>query len=151
MKTVRVLHGPNLNMLGQREAEHYGQWRLDQIDRALGELGDELGLRLECYQTNEEGRYVEFIQEASGSADFLLLNPGALTHTSIAIRDALLAVGLPTVEVHLSNVYARESFRHQSHIADVVLGRIMGMGPHSYLLALRFAAAYLSGETAPPS
>ena len=149
MKTVRVLHGPNLNMLGSREVEHYGDWSLQQIDRALADLSAQLNLSCESFQTNNEGRYVELIQQSKGAADFLLLNPGALTHTSIAIRDALLAVGLPCVEVHLSNIYAREPFRHTSHIADVVVGRIMGMGAHSYLLALRFASAYLQTSPAP--
>ena len=149
LKTVRVLHGPNLNMLGRREVEHYGDWPLEKIDRAMADVGRELGLRVEAYQTNEEGRYVELIQQAADAADFLILNPGALTHTSIAIRDALLAVELPAVEVHLSNIHAREPFRRVSHIADVVIGRIEGMGPQGYLLALQFAAKFLESDAEP--
>jgi 3-dehydroquinate dehydratase II len=143
VKVVRVLHGPSLNLLGKREPEVYGTKTLDQIDEALADLADELGLAVEAFQTNDESRYVELIQEASETANFLVLNPAALTHTSISVRDALQDCGLPSVEVHLSNVYAREPFRHVSHIADLVLGRIMGLGLHSYLAALRFAAHYL--------
>ncbi len=135
---IVVLHGPNLNLLGTREPGLYGAHTLADVDRALADLASELGVDLTTAQSNAEGAYVDAIQQAArGGADGLLLNPGAYTHTSIAIRDALLAVGLPAVEVHLSNVHAREPFRHHSTIADVVVGRVMGFGLASYLLGLR--------------
>lgn len=134
---IGVFHGPNLNLLGTREPGLYGAHTLADVDEALGALAAELGVELETRQTNHEGAYVEAIQAARGALDGLLLNPGAYTHTSIAIRDALLAVAVPAVEVHLSNVHAREPFRHHSTIADVVVGRVMGFGLGSYLLGLR--------------
>ena len=134
---VVVLHGPNLNLLGQREPEVYGSATLDDIDRALAALAGDLGVGLSTSQHNGEGQLVDAIQAASSTADGLLINPAAYTHTSVALRDALLAAALPTVEVHLSNVYAREPFRHQSTIADVVVARVMGFGPESYTLGLR--------------
>ncbi len=137
-RRIAVLHGPNLNLLGQRETGIYGAATLADIDRQLHALAAQLGVVVECSQHNAEGALVDAIQgaPARGCAG-ILINPAAYTHTSIAIRDALLAVGLPTVEVHLSNVHAREAFRHHSTIADVVLGRVMGFGPASYLLGLR--------------
>lgn len=146
LKTIRVINGPNLNMLGTREKEIYGDWTLAQIDNALFALAKELHLGFETFQTNNEGEYVELIQQSKENADFLILNPGAFTHTSIAIRDALLAIDMPAVELHLSNIYARESFRHKSYIGDCVIGRIMGFGPHSYLMAFRFAASYVKNS-----
>ncbi len=143
MKTVRVLNGPNLNLLGQRDVEIYGRWTLEQINEAMDDMAGELGLQVEALQTNDEAQYIEWIHNTPENADFLVLNPGAWTHTSIAIRDALLAIDVPAVEVHLSNVYAREPFRHVSHIADVVIGRIIGLGPAGYLLALQFADTQL--------
>lgn len=134
---VVVLHGPNLNLLGQREPEVYGSATLADIDRALAALAADLGVGLSTSQHNGEGQLVDAIQAASSTADGLLINPAAYTHTSVALRDALLAAELPTVEVHLSNVYAREAFRHQSTIADVVVARVMGFGPESYTLGLR--------------
>jgi 3-dehydroquinate dehydratase II len=136
---VLVIHGPNLNLLGEREPEIYGCSRLRDIDRSLKELGRELNLRVETFQSNSEGAIVDRIQRARGRARVLLINPAAYTHTSVAIRDAIAAVNLPTVEIHLSNVYRREAFRRQSTVADVVVGRIMGFGADSYLLALRAA------------
>jgi len=141
---ILVLHGPNLNMLGTREPELYGSLTLAQLNRALLERADALDVRLTTAQYNGEGELVTAIQAALGDADGILINPGAYTHTSIAIRDALLAVGLPTVEVHLSNVYARESFRHHSTIADIVVGRIMGFKLNSYLLGLDALVAHVS-------
>ena len=135
--TVVVLHGPNLNLLGQREPEVYGSATLDDIDRALTALAGDLDVALSTSQHNGEGQLVDAIQAASSTADGLLINPAAYTHTSVALRDALLAAELPTVEVHLSNVYAREPFRHQSTSADVVVARVMGFGPESYMLGLR--------------
>ncbi|HEY2525413.1 MAG TPA: type II 3-dehydroquinate dehydratase [Candidatus Binataceae bacterium] len=139
LATVLVIHGPNLNLLGLREPEIYGRTRLGDIDRALKELGRELGLKVETFQSNSEGAIVDRIQRARGRARALVINPGAYTHTSVAIRDAITACDLPTVEVHLSNVYAREPFRHHSTIAGIVVGRIMGFGAEGYLLALRAA------------
>lgn len=143
-----MLHGVNINLLGARQTEIYGDWSLEKIDGALCELGEELSLNVRTFQTNDEGRYIEMIQSAPDQADFLILNPGAWTHTSIAIRDALLACGLPALEIHLSNIEAREPFRHTSHIADVVIGRVAGLGPQGYLAALRFAREFLKNQPA---
>jgi 3-dehydroquinate dehydratase II len=143
-RRVLVLHGPNLNLLGEREPEIYGRVTLDQIDTELRQLGKGLGLAVDTFQSNSEGALVDRIQAARGQYQVLLINPAAYTHTSVAIRDALQLLGIPVVEVHLSNVYRREPFRHHSTIADVVHGRIMGFGPESYYLALR-AAATLAG------
>jgi 3-dehydroquinate dehydratase-2 len=151
--TVRVLviHGPNLNLLGKREPEVYGRTRLSDIDRGLKELGRELGLEVETFQSNGEGEIVTRIQEARGRFDALLINPAAYTHTSVAIRDAIIALGVPTVEVHLSNVYRREPMRHRSTIADIVAGRIMGFGAESYALALRSVRSLVESSNAKQS
>ena len=136
---VLVIHGPNLNLLGEREPEVYGRTRLADIDKELKRLGSELEMKVETFQSNSEGGIVDRIQNARGKCDVLLINPGAYTHTSVAIRDAIAAVNIPVVEVHLSNVYRREPFRHHSMIADIAHGRIMGFGAESYTLALRAA------------
>jgi 3-dehydroquinate dehydratase II len=136
---VLVVHGPNLNLLGEREPEVYGRTRLADIDKELKRLGHELEMNVETYQSNSEGAIVDRIQEARGKCDVLLINPGAYTHTSVATRDAIAAVNIPVIEVHLSNVYRREPFRHHSTIADIAHGRIMGFGAESYSLALRAA------------
>ncbi|HVA40939.1 MAG TPA: type II 3-dehydroquinate dehydratase [Candidatus Binataceae bacterium] len=149
--TVLVIHGPNLNLLGQREPEIYGRTRLSDIDRSLKQLGCELGLKVETFQSNSEGAIVDRIQQARGRARVLVINPAAYTHTSVAIRDAITACDLPTVEVHLSNVYAREPFRHHSTIAGIVVGRIMGFGAEGYLLALRAAKRLIEAEHAAPA
>jgi 3-dehydroquinate dehydratase-2 len=138
-KKVLVLHGPNLNMLGVREPEHYGRLSLDAINLRLGEEAAAYGLEIECFQTNAEGALVEKIQSAYGKIDCIIINAAAFTHYSIAIRDALKAVGVPAIEVHLSNIDAREEFRRHSVIADIVVGRIAGFGANSYMLALRAA------------
>ncbi len=143
-KRVLVLHGPNLNLLGLREPEIYGNFKLEDIDRELNQLAGELELELRVVQTNHEGELVEAIQKAREWANVIIINPAAYTHTSVAIPDALKAVGLPAIEVHLSNVYAREEFRHRSYLAGVVRGRILGFGPDSYYLALRAAQTLLS-------
>jgi 3-dehydroquinate dehydratase II len=143
---VLVLHGPNLNLLGEREPEIYGAVTLHEIDAALRTLGRELGLTVDTFQSNSEGALVDRIQGARGNYEALLINPAAYTHTSVAIRDALQMLGIPIIEVHLSNVYRREPFRHHSTIADLVDGRIMGFGPESYYLALRAAAAILASR-----
>ncbi len=133
---ILVLHGPNLNLLGTREPEVYGTTTLAEIDRQLGERAAKAGAELRAFQSNHEGALVDRIHEERGWASGLVINPGALTHTSIALRDALAGVGLPAVEVHLSNVHAREEFRSRSLISPVVLGVVTGLGAHGYLLAL---------------
>lgn len=143
-----VIHGPNLNLLGQREPEVYGRTTLRDIDRELKRLGKELGLIVDTFQSNSEGALVDRIQKARGRTDIILINPGAYTHTSIAIRDAFAAIAVPVIEVHLSNVYKREPFRHHSTIADLAVGRIMGFGSESYYLALRAAANLLAAKEA---
>lgn len=137
MTTIQVIHGPNLNRLGAREPEVYGVLTLAQINQRLGDLAQDLGATLHIMQSNHEGVIVDCIHQAADQADGILINPAAYTHTSVAIRDAIAAVSLPTVEVHLSNVYQREPFRHHSYIAPVAVGQISGLGLDSYLLGLR--------------
>ncbi len=139
MTNVLVIHGPNLNLLGSREPETYGILTLDEINRQLEKLARELGVTLRIEQRNGEGEIVTLIAEETSWADAILINPAAYTHTSIAIRDAIAASGVPVVEVHLSNVYKRETFRHHSYIAGVAVGQISGFGADSYLLGLRAA------------
>lgn len=137
MKRFLVIHGPNLNLLGTREKEVYGTVTLAEIDQDLRKLAAELGVELEFLQSNHEGEIVGAIHEGMGKVQGLLINPGAYTHTSVAIRDAVAGAGLPCVEVHLSNIYAREEFRQHSFIAPVAKGQIAGFGKNSYLLGLR--------------
>jgi 3-dehydroquinate dehydratase-2 len=139
---ILVLHGPNLNLLGIRETGIYGKTSLPEVNQALTSLGISLGVTLEIHQSNHEGELVDWIHQAYGKKQGLLINPGAYTHTSIALRDAIAGVGIPTVEVHLSNVYSRESFRHHSYIAPVAIGQISGFGVQSYLLGLRALVIY---------
>lgn len=134
---ILVLHGPNLNLLGSREPQVYGHVTLAEINTALTTLAQELGVELSIFQSNSEGELIDRIHAAADSFCGILINPAAYTHSSIAIRDALSAVALPTVEVHLSNIHKREEFRARSFIAPVVLGQISGLGLDSYLLGLR--------------
>lgn len=134
---IAVVHGPNLRLLGRREPEVYGTATLDDIDRTLGELARELGVEIESVRSNHEGELLDFIDEASGRVDGFVVNPGALTHTSVALRDALVGVGRPFVEVHLSNTQAREDFRRRSYLTDVAAGVVYGFGVQSYVLGLR--------------
>ena len=133
---ILVIHGPNLNMLGKREPEKYGSLSLEKINRNLKSQGKKLGLKVETFQSNQEGLIVEKIQKAMGTFSGLIINPAAYTHTSVAIRDALLLLDMPVIEVHISNIYKRESFRHRSMMADVVTGQVSGLGPGGYGLAL---------------
>ncbi len=146
MKKVLVIHGPNLNLLGSREPDIYGDFSLQDIDRRLRSKGKAMKLALEFFQSNHEGELVDKIGKAAKGFDALIINPAAYTHTSIAIRDAISACGLPTVEVHLSNIYKREDFRHRSMIAPVVSGQISGFGANSYELALEAVAVILKGD-----
>ncbi len=140
---VLVLHGPNLNLLGQREPDVYGKADLSTIAASLGELASELGAEIESRQSNHEGQLIDWLHEARGAFDGVVINAGAYTHTSIALRDAIRAIELPCVEVHLSNVHAREPFRHRSRIAAVCIGVVAGFGPSSYALGLRGLIDYL--------
>jgi len=142
MMRVLIIHGPNLNLLGLRETSIYGIKSLEEINNDIRSLAAELRIDVGILQLNSEGEIINAIQE--GDYDALIINPAAYTHTSIAIRDALLAVGKPSIEVHLSNIYRREEFRRKSFMADVAVGQISGFGPVSYLLALRAAKSILS-------
>lgn len=141
--TIAVVHGPNLRLLGRREPHVYGTDTLAQINAALESLARELGVELEIFQSNHEGEILDFLEEVSSRARGILINPAGLTHTSVALRDAVLGLGLPTVEVHLSNPAAREAFRHRSFLAPVALGTVAGFGKNSYLLGLRALFAHL--------
>lgn len=137
MTTILVLHGPNLNLLGTREPDIYGKLTLAEIDQKLSEAGSTKDVEIYSIQSNSEGALVDALQEAATKADGVIFNPAGYTHTSVALRDAVAAIGIPVIEVHLSNVYAREEFRKQSLIAPVCLGKITGFGWMSYLLALK--------------
>lgn len=143
--TVLVLHGPNLNLLGTREPGHYGTDTLEDINRRLTAAAKRAGIRLSCRQSNSEGELVDAIQQARGNVDFILINPAAYTHTSVAMRDALAAVAIPFVEIHLSNVYKREPFRRHSYFSDLAVGVISGLGAKGYELALDYAVQQLKG------
>ncbi len=134
---ILILNGPNLNMLGSREPEIYGEQGIQELNKRLKLEGDKLGVEVESFQSNYEGELIEWIQRAGDDYDGLIINPGALTHYSIALRDAIASIELQCIEVHLSNIYQRESFRHKSVIAPVVMGQISGFGFDSYILGLR--------------
>jgi 3-dehydroquinate dehydratase-2 len=146
MPAILVLHGPNLNLLGQREPDVYGHMTMDEIDRRLTEAGKELGLEVRASQSNSEGGLIDALQAAREWASGVILNPGGYTHTSVALRDAIAAIELPVVEVHISNVDAREEFRSQSILAAECAGKIVGFGWRSYLLGLYALAWILEGD-----
>ena len=137
MKSFLILHGPNLDLLGTREPDIYGSLTLEEIDRKVMEYGRELGVEVRCLQSNHEGALIDALHEARSWAAGVVFNPGGYTHTSVVLRDAISAIGIPVVEVHLSNVYAREEFRHRSLISGVCRGKISGFGWRSYLLGLK--------------
>jgi 3-dehydroquinate dehydratase-2 len=142
-QSVLVLHGPNLNLLGTREPGIYGSRTLAQIDAGLAALAGQLGVKFSAWQSNHEGALVDRIQAAAGDGtDFIIINAGAYTHTSVAIRDALAGVAIPFVEVHLSNLFKRESFRQHSYLSDIAVGLISGLGADGYEAALRYAASH---------
>ncbi|MBM3351534.1 MAG: type II 3-dehydroquinate dehydratase [Betaproteobacteria bacterium] len=139
-KSILVLHGPNLNLLGVREPEHYGKTTLEDINQALTKQAQQAGVNLECFQSNSEAELVTKIQSiAAKKVDYVIINPAAYTHTSVAMRDALSAIKVPFIEVHLSNVYAREAFRKHSYFSDIAIGVISGLGAKGYELALDYA------------
>ncbi|HSQ78549.1 MAG TPA: type II 3-dehydroquinate dehydratase [Nitrospirota bacterium] len=140
---ILVIHGPNLNLLGKREPDIYGTFTLDDVNRRLTELAAELGVEVSFFQSNHEGELVQEIQDAMGVHQAIVINPGAYTHTSVALRDAIASTGIPTIEAHISNIYKREEFRKHSYISGVAIGQISGFGPESYLLALRAAVAHV--------
>jgi len=143
MAKILVIHGPNLNMLGQREPEVYGNAGLEEINSRLTAKAQALNVDLDLFQSNHEGQIVDKIQAAVSRCNAVIINPAAFTHTSVAIRDALLLLEVPIIEVHLSNIHKRESFRHKSLISDVVTGQISGLGAHGYLLALEATASLI--------
>jgi 3-dehydroquinate dehydratase-2 len=146
MASLLLLNGPNLNLLGRREPEVYGASTLADIETRLAAEAEKLGHRFAAMQSNSESELVDRVQAAAGEVDFILINPGAFTHTSVALRDALLGVAIPFIEIHISNIHAREEFRRQSYFSDVAAGIIAGLGPHGYSLALQAADNLLRNE-----
>lgn len=148
MNSILVIHGPNLNLLGTREPEVYGSQTLADVNQRLQQQAQELGLALETYQSNHEGEIVEAIHRARGRHQAIIINPAAFTHTSVAVRDALAGVAIPFIEVHLSNVYQREPFRHHSFMSDLAVGVICGLGAYGYEAALSYWAQKLKAKSA---
>ena len=146
MPTVLLLNGPNLNLLGSREPEIYGSTTLTDIEEQVSSALRERKIEFEAYQSNSEGELIDWLHKQR-DADFLLLNPGALTHTSVGLRDAVLAIDIPFLEIHLSNVHQREEFRHHSYFSDIAIGVLVGLGVKGYLLATEFAADYLEQKS----
>jgi 3-dehydroquinate dehydratase-2 len=148
LRRIQVIHGPNLNLLGTREPEVYGVTSLEEIDAALAAAAKERGAEVECFQSNHEGVLIDRIHQAvRDHVDFIVINPAGYTHTSVALRDALAATAIPFVEVHLSNIYAREPFRHHSYFSDLAVGVVSGLGAHGYELALEYALRHLQNRT----
>jgi len=146
MARILLLNGPNLNLLGDREPEIYGRTTLKEIEALVTALGREAGHEVACFQANSEGALVDWLQ-GQRTADFALVNAASLTHTSVALRDALALTGIPFVEIHISNVYKREPFRHHSHLSDLAVGLVVGLGPQGYELAMRYALRHLAERT----
>lgn len=147
--SILVIHGPNLNLLGLREPHHYGSDTLESINQRLAAQASAAGIQLECVQSNSEAELINKVQSlALKSVDFVIINPAAFTHTSVALRDALSAIKVPFIEVHLSNVYAREPFRHHSYFSDIAVGVISGLGAQGYAYALDYAISHLSKHPA---
>ena len=146
MAELLLLNGPNLNLLGSREPDVYGATRLDDIEANCIDVAQELGYTLECYQSNAEHQLVERIQQAGDGVAFIIFNPGAFTHTSVALRDALLAVDIPFIEIHLSNTFAREEFRHKSFFSDIARGCLFGFGAFGYELAVQAACRHIASS-----
>jgi 3-dehydroquinate dehydratase-2 len=142
-KRILVLNGPNLNLLGKREPEIYGRLTLEQVNRKIQQLAADLAVEVEIRQSNSEGELIGWVQEAPKQFGAIVINPAAYTHSSVALRDAITAAAIPTIEVHISNIYKREEFRRQSYIAGAAVGQITGFGVQSYLLGLRAAAEQL--------
>jgi len=143
---ILVINGPNLNLLGKREPAVYGSFTLNDVMVRMKQVAAELSVEIAFYQSNHEGELVQKIQDSMGTIDALIINPGAYTHTSVALRDAILSTGIPTVETHISNIYKREEFRHHSYLAGVVAGQISGFGMDSYILALRAAVGIITDK-----
>jgi len=148
MASILLLNGPNLNLLGTREPDVYGKTTLADIEKKIEGLAKSRGHQLESFQSNAEAELVDRVQNSAGKIDFVLINPGALTHTSIALRDALLGVDIPFIEIHISNVHAREEFRHHSFFSDIATGIVAGLGPQGYELALQAADEFLRNQSA---
>ena len=144
MTKILLIHGPNLNLLGQREPEVYGKVTIEEINQDVKKEADAEGINVEIMQSNHEGEIVDIIGKAKDNFEGIIINPAAYTHTSVAIRDAISAAGIPTIEVHLSNIYSREEFRHTSLVAPVALGQISGFGKYSYILAIKAIAKILN-------
>ena len=148
MTAILVLHGPNLNALGRRDRHHYGVLTLDEINRCIADRAEALGVSVECFQSNHEGALVDRLQERAGSVDGVVINAGALTHYGLSLKDALTDLGVPVVEVHLSNIHAREEWRRHSVLADTALGQIAGLGWRGYTAALEALVGIIGGDTA---